>query len=142
MADALRARAVRRAFLAAAAERPMTDAGIFLTHLRSPRIRRHFERLVAESGPLVRWHFVFSQDAGARPTTPFASDDPADVLAARYRAMERHGGVQGGYLDTLMLPLLRALRARPPVGLRVRRRLRRAVGRVVRAASPTTTPTC
>jgi hypothetical protein len=88
----------------------MTDSGIFLTHRRSPRIRRHFERLVAESGPLVRWHLVYSHDTGPRPTTRIPADDPADVLATRYRAMEAHGGVQGGYLDTLMLPLLRALR--------------------------------
>ncbi len=88
----------------------MTDAGIFLTHRRSPRIRRHFRRLVAESGSLVRWHFVYSQDTGPRPTSALGTEDPADVLGARYRAMERHGGVQGGYLDTLLMPLLRSLR--------------------------------
>lgn len=88
----------------------MTDSGIFLTHQHSPRIRRHFRRLVAESGSLVRWHFVYSQDSGPRPTSALITEDPADVLGSRYRAMERHGGVQGGYLDTLLLPLLRALR--------------------------------
>jgi len=89
----------------------MTAAGIFLTHRRTPRIRRHFRRLVAESGSLVRWHFVLSTDTGPRPRAPFPYDDPADVLGARYRSMEQHGGVQGGYLDTLMLPLVRGLRA-------------------------------
>lgn len=89
----------------------MTAAGIFITHRRTPRIRRHYRRLVAETRGLVRWHFVFSHDTGARPTAPFATGDPAEVLAHRYRAMERHGGVQGGYLDTLILPLLRALPA-------------------------------
>jgi hypothetical protein len=88
----------------------VTDSGVFLTHRRSPRIRRHFQRLVAESGPRVRWHFVYSHDTGPRPATRIRADDPAEVLAARYRAMAEHGGVQGGYLDTLVMPLLRALR--------------------------------
>ena len=89
----------------------MTSAGIFLTHQRSPRIRRHFRRLVAESGHLVTWHFVFNPDTGARPKAPFAYEDPAQVLAGRYRAMVRNGGIQGGYLDTLLIPVLRALPA-------------------------------
>ena len=89
----------------------MTAAGIFFTHVRSPRVRRHFRRLVAESGGQVTWHFIFNPDAGARPTAPFAYDDPADVMAGRYRAMERNGGVQGGFLDTALFPVLRALRA-------------------------------
>ncbi len=93
-----------------AGREPMKAEGIFLTHRSSPRIRRHFERLVRESGDLVTWHFVFSTDPGARPRAPFAYQDPAQVLAGRYRAMVRHGGVQGGYLDTLLVPVLRALR--------------------------------
>jgi hypothetical protein len=89
----------------------MTAAGIFLTHTRSRRIRAHFDRLVAETGPLVRWHFVFNPDSGAHPVAPFAYDDPSLVMTARYEAMLRNGGVIGGYLDTLIVPLLRALPA-------------------------------
>ncbi len=89
----------------------MNAAGIFFTHVRTPRVRRHFRRLVAESSGQVTWHFVFNPDAGARPKAPFAYDDPADVMAGRYRAMERNGGVQGGYLDTALIPCLRALRS-------------------------------
>ena len=89
----------------------MTAAGIFFTHVRTPRVRRHFRRLVAESRGEVTWHFILNPDAGARPKAPFAYDDPADVMAGRYRAMERNGGVQGGFLDTALFPVLRALRA-------------------------------
>jgi hypothetical protein len=89
----------------------VSTAGIFLTHRESPRIRRHFERLVAESGDLVTWRFVMSHDTYPRPEAPFAYPDPAEVMPARYRAMEEHGGVQGGYLDTLLVPVLSALDA-------------------------------
>jgi len=87
----------------------VTAAGIFLTHQDNPRIRRHFERLVAEAGHLVSWHFVLSLDPFPRPLAPFAYDDPADVLPTRYEDMAEHGGVQGGYLDTLLVPVLRGL---------------------------------
>jgi hypothetical protein len=89
----------------------VTPAGVFLTHRDSPRIRRHFDRLVEESGSLVTWHWVQSHDAFPRPEAPFAYDDPAEVMPLRYRLMEEHGGVQGGYLDTLIVPVLRGLDA-------------------------------
>jgi len=87
----------------------VTAAGIFLTHLDTPRIRRHHDRLVEESGSLVTWHPVVSHDSFPRPEAPFAYDDPAEVLPHRYRLMAEHGGVQGGYLDTLFVPVLLAL---------------------------------
>jgi hypothetical protein len=89
----------------------VTDAGIFLTHRDTPRIRRHFARLADESGDLVAWHFVLSRDPFPRPEAPFPYDDPATTMPARYAAMDRHGGVQGGYLDTLLVPVLSGLAA-------------------------------
>jgi hypothetical protein len=89
----------------------MTADGIFLTHERSPRIKAHFDRLVAETGSLVRWHFVFNPNSGAHPVAPFHYEEPSTVLAGRFEAMLRNGGVIGGYLDTLFMPLLRALPA-------------------------------
>jgi hypothetical protein len=89
----------------------VTAAGIFLTHRESPRIRAHFDRLVAETGTLITWHFVLSVDAYPRPQAAFDYPDPAAVLPARHRAMEEHGGVQGGYLDTLLIPVLSGLEA-------------------------------
>jgi hypothetical protein len=89
----------------------MTAAGIFLTHQVSPRIRRHFARLRRESGHLVTWHFVHSVDSGPRPKAPFSYEDPAEVMARRYRETVANGGVYGGYLDTLFVPVLRALPA-------------------------------
>jgi hypothetical protein len=101
----------RAGWLRRRGRRPATAAGVFLTHRDTPRIRDHFARLVAESGGLVTWQFVLSHDTYPRPEAPFAYPDPADVMPARYRAMEEHGGVQGGYLDTLLVPVLTALEA-------------------------------
>jgi hypothetical protein len=87
----------------------VSDAGIFLTHLDSPRVRGHLDRLVAESEGLVDWHLVRSHDAYPRPEAAFAYPDPAELLPQRYAAMAEHGGVQGGYLDTLLIPVLTGL---------------------------------
>jgi hypothetical protein len=89
----------------------VSAAGIFLTHVESPRIRRHFDRLVDETGSWVSWHFVLSRDPFPHPDVPFDYPDPAAVLPARYAAMTAHGGVQGGYLDTLLVPVLSGLDA-------------------------------
>jgi hypothetical protein len=94
----------------------VTAAGVFVTHRDTPRIRRHFERLVEESGDQVGWQLVLSHDPYPRPQAPFAYDDPADVLPSRYAAMVANGGVQGGYLDTLLVPVLRGLAADPELG--------------------------
>jgi len=87
----------------------VTAAGIFLTHRESPRIEAHFQRLVDETGDLVEWHLVLSRDSYPRPEAPFAYPDPEQLLPARYAAMAGHGGVQGGYLDTLLVPVLSGL---------------------------------
>jgi hypothetical protein len=89
----------------------VTAAGIFLTHVDSPRIRHHFERLVEESGSLVSWHFVLSRAPFPHPEVPFDYPDPAAMMPTRYVAMTEHGGVQGGYLDTLLVPVLSGLDA-------------------------------
>jgi hypothetical protein len=90
-------------------------AGVFLTHRDSPRIRTHFDRLVAETGDLVMWHLVQSHDPLPRPEASFGYPDPVQVLPERYRAMADHGGVQGGYLDTLLVPVLTGLADLDPV---------------------------
>lgn len=84
-------------------------AGIFLTHLDSLRIRQHFDRLVQESLGLVTWHFVLNPGALPRPEVPFDHPDPERLLPSRFRQMQANGGVQGGYVDTVMIPVLSGL---------------------------------
>ncbi len=71
--------------------------GLFLSHIRSPRIERHFERLARETEGLVEWHFISdtAEDA-ARRAAPWMPDRQARML--------RNGGVQGGYMDTVIVP--------------------------------------
>ena len=112
----------------------MTAAGIFLTHQESPRIRRHFERLVEESGPLITWHFVLSRDPFPRPDAPFSYPDPAEVLPARYAAMDRARRRPGRLPRHPAVAGAQRPRRRPALAVRVRRGLRRALGRPVRSA--------
>ena len=90
----------------------MTVAGLFLSHVRSARIDRAFLRLVAETATLVDWYFVHNPTPGAHPETRFRHPDPGVVMPGRYGAMLAHGGVQDGYLDTLIIPCVLGLEAR------------------------------
>lgn len=85
-------------------------AGLFLTHVVSERVERHYRRLVAESGELVEWHFV-QMDRGPRPVTTIPYLNPAVVMPARHRAQVANGGVLGGYQDVAFIPCILALRA-------------------------------
>ncbi|WP_091077358.1 hypothetical protein [Microlunatus sagamiharensis] len=72
---------------------------------------RAYLRLVAETAGLVRWHFVHNPTPGAHPTTTFSYPEPAAVMPGRYASMLAHGGVQDGFLDTAIVPLVLGLRA-------------------------------
>lgn len=90
----------------------MATAGLFLSHVRSERIERHFERLVRESGDAIAWHFVLN--AGNQPAPRIeglACPAPESTMPLRHAAMRRNGMVSGGFMDTAIWPCLVALDA-------------------------------
>lgn len=89
----------------------MRMAGLFLSHIRSPRIERHFERLVSESGHLIGWHLVYNDGRFPDPQTDFPALSPAEAMPERFAQMQRNGGTIGGYADTTLWPCLLALDA-------------------------------
>lgn len=82
--------------------------GLFLSHIRTPRVLDHFDRLVTETEGIVEWRFVLNTGNTARPDLASPYPDPADVLPLRYAATERNGGVQGGFLDVALIPCVLA----------------------------------
>jgi hypothetical protein len=78
--------------------------GIFLTHVSSARIRRHFCRLQAETQGLVHWHLVMNDGRYPNPEWSMPSSDAEALLGVRHADMLSNGGVQGGYLDTVCMP--------------------------------------
>lgn len=79
--------------------------GLFLSHIRSARIERHFDRLVKQTEGLVHWRHA--HDSGDHQRLP-----SADSMPHRHARMIRNGGVQGGYMDVVIVP--RALEAQAP----------------------------
>ncbi len=86
----------------------MSVVGLFLSHTWSPRIERHFGRLVQESGSQIEWHQVHGQGDDATANRDFTSEA---VLRLRFEQMRRNDGVQGGFMDTAIWPSLLALDA-------------------------------
>jgi hypothetical protein len=85
--------------------------GLFLSHTWSPRIERHFGRLVQESGNQIEWHQVRGQGDDATANRDFTSEAGETVLRLRFEQMRRNDGVQGGFMDTAIWPSLLALDA-------------------------------
>ena len=92
-------------------DRATTAAGIFLTHELSPRVQRHFQRLVDETGPLVEWHLVYNEGNRPYPSTTIPYADPATVMPRRFGHSNAVGMIEGGYLDVMIIPLVMAVAA-------------------------------
>jgi hypothetical protein len=86
----------------------MRSDGIFLSHMRSERVERHFHRLVTETNDLIEWRFVFNPKNGAEPQVDLQPTPARTAMAKRYREFLRNGGVQNGLMDVVIFPLVLA----------------------------------
>lgn len=85
----------------------MSTTGVFLTHVWSERIERHYSRLVRETEGLVTWHLVRDFGNGDIRCETLATGVSSDaLLPVRYRRMNENGTLHGGFLDTLFWPWL------------------------------------
>jgi hypothetical protein len=86
-------------------------SGLFLSHIRSPRIDRHFGRLINESGQRIGWRFVYNEGRYPAPQADFAVPSAKQVFPLRFDEMQRNKGTVGGYADTTLWPCVLALDA-------------------------------
>jgi hypothetical protein len=89
----------------------VSTCGLFLTHIHSPRIVRHFERLDSETGGRIGWRFVHNEGRYPAPRMDLAVPSAKKVFPLRFDEMLRNGGTVGGYADTTLWPCLLALDA-------------------------------
>lgn len=87
---------------------PAPTQGLFMTHQRTPRLVRHWDRLVAQTWGLIDWIWVDNAGNGAAPRCSLTAAPAYRVMGHRYREMVGHGGVQGGRLDVVLIPLIAA----------------------------------
>lgn len=80
----------------------MATAGMFFTHTWSPRMERHFNRLVAESGGVIAWHVIRDRPDAAQGDSSETSAQA--VLPVRIEQMHRVGTFHDGFLDTKIWP--------------------------------------
>ena len=100
------------------APRRSDDAVIFLTHFWSPRIARHFKRLKREASPVLPVFLAYSLRSDDDTVPP---EVPANFAVSRrdgHRLMPRRmieraaRGDLYGYIDTMLMPILRTEKAR------------------------------
>jgi hypothetical protein len=86
----------------------VTTVGLFLSHIRAPRIEAHYRRLQSETSGLVEWHQVYNPGNGSEPQVDFEYEPARKCMAARYREFRYNQGVQNGLMDVVILPLAAA----------------------------------
>ena len=84
-------------------------AGLFVSHMATARVKAHFLRLQNETAGLIDWYFVLNRGTHPNPSWDVDIESPETVMPARHAEMLQNGGVQGGYLDTVIFPCVLAL---------------------------------
>lgn len=79
-------------------------AGIYLTHIDSPRIRSQFDRLVKETSGAIDWQFAYNPDGGTSPRMDVPCPSAEHLMPRRHSTCLNNGGVQGGYVDVAVVP--------------------------------------
>jgi hypothetical protein len=89
----------------------MRTAGLFLTHVNSPRITEHYERLRRETAGLMDWTFAYNPGAHHGPDLGIPYPRAEYCMQARHAQAVKNNGVIGGYLDTVIIPCVLAIDA-------------------------------
>lgn len=90
---------------------PPSTCGIFISHFRSDRVERHFERLKDETTGLIQWHFVLNHGTHLELETDFEIQPAGQLLPHRLREMVQNGGIRGGFVDTIFIPAAHSIGA-------------------------------
>ncbi|MHB2207614.1 hypothetical protein [Methylobacterium sp. CM6257] len=87
------------------------SCGLFLTHVKSDRIARHYGRLTDETRCLFPWHLAYNPGRTASLVLDVAYQASEVCMPRRHGAMVSNGGVQNGFMDTAIFPILLSLNA-------------------------------
>jgi len=87
----------------------LRPAGIFISHVSTPRITAHFERLRHETIGLIDWHFLHNDGNWPAPQWDIPTPSAEQLMPSRYRQMVANAGIMNGFLDTLVIPCVLAL---------------------------------
>jgi hypothetical protein len=82
---------------------------IFVTSHDQPRIRTHFRRLREETEDSLDLHYIVNASRYPAPECSLSCASPEKIMPRRMQRMVEDGGMYGGYLDVLLMPLAMAL---------------------------------
>jgi len=87
----------------------LRPAGLFVTHVDTPRVRAHFNRLCRETAGFIDWHFLYNDGNRPAPRWDVKTRSPEDMMPARFRQMVKNEGIMNGHQDPLIIPCVLAL---------------------------------
>ena len=83
---------------------------IFLTSYDDPRIRAHFRRLQEETKGWLDPRYVINRSNFPEPDSSLSCLSPEKIMPLRMQRMRENGGMYGGFLDVLFVPLAMAMK--------------------------------
>jgi hypothetical protein len=83
---------------------------IFVTSRDDPRIRAHFRRLKQQTEGLLDLSYVINRSDFPEPDCSLSPLSPQEIMPRRMRSMLENGGIYGGFVDVLFVPLALALK--------------------------------
>ena len=97
-------------FAALRSNSPRSAGAIFLTSRDRPPIRAHFGRLKQQTEGLLDLSYVVNSSNFPEPDSKLSPASPQDIMPRRMQRMRENGGVYGGFVDLLFVPLALALK--------------------------------
>ena len=83
---------------------------IFVTSRDDPRIRARFRRLKQQTEGLLDLSYVINRSDFPEPDCSLSPLSPQEIMPRRMRSMLENGGIYGGFVDVLFVPLALALK--------------------------------
>jgi hypothetical protein len=83
---------------------------IFVTSRDEPRIRAHFRRLQEQTEGLLDLSYIVNRSDLPEPECSLSYTSPKKIMPRRMQRMLENGGLYGGFVDVLFVPLALALK--------------------------------
>ena len=101
---------LRRIALALKSSNARRAGAIFVTSRDEPQIRAHFERLQRQTEGLLDLSYIVNRSDLPEPESGLSCVSPKQIMPLRMQRMLENGGMYGGFVDVLFVPLAMAVK--------------------------------
>ena len=101
---------LRKIVLALKSNNTGRAGAIFVTSRDEPQIRAHFRRLQEQTEGLLDLSYIVNRSDLPEPDCSLSHISPKEIMPRRMQRMLENGGMYGGFVDVLFVPLALAVK--------------------------------